>query len=62
LQERYGNHQGYVEQFERAAQALVQERLLLAEDAAVLIARARSAAVAKHFTTPSTPPKNESIR
>ncbi len=62
LQERYGNHQGYVEQFERAAQALVQERLLLAEDAAVLIARARSAAVAKHFTTPGTPPKNESIR
>jgi hypothetical protein len=49
LEERYGDHAGYVAQFERAARALVTERLLLQEDAERLIAQARSAAVAQRF-------------
>ena len=50
LEERYGEHATYVQRFERAANELVAERLLLREDAERLIARARSAETAQRFT------------
>ncbi len=50
LEERYGDHAGYVKRFEQAANQLVTERLLLREDAERLIARAKSAEAVKRFT------------
>jgi hypothetical protein len=49
LEERYGDHAEYVRRFEAAAKRLVGERLLLAEDAQVLIERAKSEEVRKRF-------------
>ena len=49
LQERYGDHAGYVAQFETYTASLVRERLLLEEDAERLIERARSAETAACF-------------
>lgn len=48
-EERYGDHAEYVRQFEAAAQRLVGERLLLAEDAERLVERAKSEEVRKRF-------------
>jgi hypothetical protein len=50
LAERYGDHAAYVKQVEGAAARLVTARLLLAEDAERLIARAKSAETAARFT------------
>jgi hypothetical protein len=49
LEERYGDHAGYVKKFSEATERLVAARLLLREDADVLIARAKSTEVAKRF-------------
>jgi hypothetical protein len=49
LEERYGDHAGYVKRFEQAAKQLVAERLLLTEDAASLVAAAKSEDTAKRF-------------
>jgi hypothetical protein len=49
LAERYGDHPGYVKRLTDAARALVQERLLLQEDAELIVARASSAETAKRF-------------
>jgi hypothetical protein len=49
LEERYGDHAGYVKAFTEEAERLVASRLLLREDAEVLVARAKSAEVAKRF-------------
>ena len=49
LEERYGDHAGYVKRFSEAAERLVAARLLLREDADALIARAKSAETAKRF-------------
>jgi len=40
LEERYGNREGYVAKVEAAAAALVEERLLLPQDAAAFVAAA----------------------
>jgi hypothetical protein len=53
LEERYGDHAGYVERFERHARTLVQAGLLLEEDAARLLARARGTEVAQRFAAPA---------
>jgi len=45
LEERYGNHEGFVKKVEEAARALVRERFLLEEDAKVLIATAGSSSI-----------------
>jgi hypothetical protein len=45
LEERYGNHEGYVAAVRRAAERNVRERFLLPEDAARLIAEAQASAV-----------------
>jgi hypothetical protein len=45
LEERYGNHQGYVAAVKAAAAKLVAERYLLPEDAATLIANAQASDV-----------------
>ena len=50
LAERYRDHAGYVQRFEEDARRLVSERLLLAEDAERLVARASSSEIAQHFT------------
>ena len=50
LEERYGDHAGYVRQVEAAVKKLVAERLLLAEDAGLFIERARSDETTKQFT------------
>ena len=50
LEERYGDHAGYVKQFTAATEKLVAERLLLREDADLLIAKAKSAETAKRFS------------
>jgi hypothetical protein len=50
LAERYGDHAGYVKQVENAAAKLVAARLLLAEDAERLVARAKSAETSTRFT------------
>ena len=42
LEERYGNHAGYVAKLKAAADALVRERLLLPEDAQRYIATAEA--------------------
>ena len=49
LEERYGDHAGYVRRMEEAANQLVAARLLLREDAERFIAKAKSAEVAKQF-------------
>jgi Alpha/beta hydrolase domain len=49
LEERYGSHAAYVQKLGEAAQQLVAARLLLADDAARLTERAKSADVAKRF-------------
>jgi hypothetical protein len=49
LAERYGDHASYLARFEQYTRGLVQERLLLEEDAARLIERARSSEVAQLF-------------
>jgi hypothetical protein len=49
LEERYGNHAGYVRRVEEAVKKLVAERLLLAEDGELFIARAKSAEIAGRF-------------
>jgi hypothetical protein len=49
LEERYGDHAGYVKKFTEATNQLVAARLLLSEDAEVLIARAKSTDTAKKF-------------
>jgi Alpha/beta hydrolase domain len=45
LQERYGNHQGYVDAVTEAAEDLVADRLLLPTDAASIIAAAQASNV-----------------
>lgn len=50
LEERYGDHAGYVRRLEEAMKKLVAERLLLAEDAELFIAKAKSEEVAKRFS------------
>ena len=47
LQERYKNHQGYVEAVQRAAAELVQERFLLQEDADRFVSDAQASSVLK---------------
>ena len=42
LEERYGNHAGYVQAVAKAADRLVKERFLLPEDAARLVAQAEA--------------------
>ena len=49
LEERYGGHEAFVRQVRAAAAALVQARLLLAEDAGADAKWAQRAAVAKRF-------------
>ena len=49
LEERYGDHAGYVNRVEQAVNKLVAERLLLAEDGEQFIARAKSGETAKRF-------------
>jgi hypothetical protein len=49
LAERYGDHAAYVKQVEDAAAKLVASRVLLNEDAARLIARARSDEIKQRF-------------
>jgi hypothetical protein len=45
LEERYGNHEGYVAAVKRAADRNVRDRFLLPEDAARLVAEAQASAV-----------------
>jgi len=49
LEERYGDHAGYVRRVEEAVKQLVAERLLLPEDGELFIAKAKSEATAKRF-------------
>ncbi len=49
LEERYGDHAGYLQKFSEVAERLIAARLLLREDADVLLARAKSAEVVKRF-------------
>jgi len=49
LEERYGDHAGYVNRVEQTVKKLVAERLLLAQDGELFIARAKSGETAKHF-------------
>ena len=50
LEERYGNHAGYVRRVEQAVRKLIADRLLLAEDGELFIAKAKSEETAKRFT------------
>jgi len=50
LEERYGDHPGYVRRVEEAVKKLVAERLLLAEDAEHFIAKAKGEEAASRFT------------
>jgi Alpha/beta hydrolase domain len=47
LQERYKNHEGYVDAVEKAAAELVRERFLLQEDADRFINDAKASSVLK---------------
>jgi len=47
LQERYGNHEGYVNAVRRAANEMVRERLLIPEDAQRFIDKAEQSSVLK---------------
>jgi hypothetical protein len=49
LEERYGDQATYVKRVEAAAQKLVAERYMLAEDVEPLVAKAKSEATAKQF-------------
>jgi hypothetical protein len=49
LEERYGDQASYVRRVEQAVKQLVAERLLLAEDGAVFVAKAKSEETAKRF-------------
>ncbi len=49
LQERYGDHAGYVRRVEQSVKKLVGERLLLAEDGELFISKAKSEETAKRF-------------
>jgi len=49
LDELYGSHANYVKKVERAAAALVKERLLLREDAERYVKAAKEEAIAKRF-------------
>lgn len=49
LEERYGDHANYVRRVEQAVKRLVTERLLLAEDGELFIAKAKSEETAKRF-------------
>ncbi len=49
LEERYGDHAAYVWRVEQAVKKLVAGRLLLAEDAALFIAKAKGEETAKRF-------------
>jgi hypothetical protein len=49
LEERYGDHAGYVQRVEQAVKKLVAERLLLPEDGELFIAKAKSEETAKRF-------------
>jgi len=49
LEERYGDHAGYARRVEEAVKKLVAERLLLAEDGELFIAKAKSEETAKRF-------------
>ncbi len=49
LEERYGDHAAYVKQVEETASKLVAARVLLAEDAERLIARAKSDEIRQRF-------------
>lgn len=49
LEERYGDHAGYVRRMEEAANQLAAARLLLREDAERLVEKAKSPEVAKRF-------------
>ncbi|MGH8701295.1 MAG: alpha/beta hydrolase domain-containing protein [Burkholderiales bacterium] len=49
LEEHYGDHAAYVRRVEAAVKKLVAERLLLAEDAEIFIAKAKSVEVANRF-------------
>jgi hypothetical protein len=54
LEERYGDHAGYVRRVEQTVKTLVAERLLLPEDGELFIAKARSAEIAKRFAPTAT--------
>ena len=47
--ETYGDHAGYVRRVEQSVRKIVGERLLLAEDGELLIAKAKSEEIAKRF-------------
>jgi len=49
LEERYGDHAGYARRVEEAVKRLVAERLLLAEDGTVFVAKAKSEETVKRF-------------
>jgi hypothetical protein len=49
LEERYTDHAGYVRRVEQAVKKLVSERLLLAEDGELFIAKAKSEDTARRF-------------
>jgi hypothetical protein len=49
IEERYGSHGEYVKRYEAIVQQLVEQRLLLAEDARRYVAKARSSEVAALF-------------
>jgi hypothetical protein len=49
LEERYGDHAGYVRRVEQAVRKLVAERLLLAEDGELFVTKARGEETAKRF-------------
>jgi hypothetical protein len=52
LEERYGSHAEYVKRYEQAVQRLVEQRLLLPEDARRYQAKVRSTEVANLFAAP----------
>jgi hypothetical protein len=54
FEERYGDQAGYVRRVEQAVQKLVADRLLLAEDGELFIAKAKSAETAKLFAPATT--------
>ena len=54
LEERYIDHQGYVNAVKRAANKLVEQRFLLAEDAKRFIDEAEASDVLKRVTPPTS--------
>jgi hypothetical protein len=52
LEERYGTHAKYVAEVERAAQALVKDRLLLPQDAKAFVDGAKGEATRRLFASP----------